>query len=346
MGQSVNQNKGVDDTLKNIRKRNDGRWEYRKVLNGKRITLIASTLKLLEDKKRDLKKSLTKSKTNNIKDVCFYVNEWRDTYKANLSKNTKDLYDLTLNNYIIKNFGNLRPNQLNAKEIQKFINNIKKLRLKEIVCQHFKAILTYLYANGIIKLNLAKLIVVTKSVAEQQQKIDRKPLTLSQQKQLITTIKNVDDDLKRFILFSIIIGTRRNETLAFRLSDINNNDLLIHGTKTKKSLRTVKISNEMKNFLFKKEIDPNELYFKYHEDTITEKVNKILQTISPDLTLHCLRKTCSTNMHYLGVSDKLRQQILGHTSIRTTNDIYTNLEFDVQKKDVIEIYNTLYYDFK
>lgn len=146
-------------------------------------------------------------------------------------------------------------------------------------------------------------------------------------------------------MFSIILGTRRNETLSFKLEDINENNLVIHGTKTKTALRKIKISDSMINELNKLNRAVNEKFFKYSDYTITKKVDKILQEINKNLTLHCLRKTCSTNMHYLEIPDKIRQQVLGHTSIKTTNDIYTHLEYGINKNDIYNMYNTLYYKY-
>ena len=345
MGQDINsKNKGVDIDMKNIRKRNDGRWEFRKVVNGTRISISSRTLETLKKKKKEYLQ--TQNKLNNsTKLFKDYVNEWFNLYKKNLAPKTLESYNNTLNNYILKNFGEKRLSQLNTVEIQSFINTIKAKRVKELVLIHFKSILKFLYAQGLLKIDIAQLINFQKPINEQQA-TSKRPLTISQQKQLLNTLQKCNQELKLFILFSIILGTRRQETLKFKITDIDeHNNLIIHGTKTKQSLRTIKISNSMIELLKQKQIDNQSLYFNFTLDNATKSVNKILQKIDPSLTLHCLRKTCSTNMHYLGISDKIRQQVLGHTSIRTTNDIYTYLEFDIKKEDILELYNTLYYQY-
>ena len=42
--------------------------------------------------------------------------------------------------------------------------------------------------------------------------------------------------------------------------------------------------------------------------------------------------------------DKHRQHQLGHASIVTTNDIYTQIELDVKADDIRELYPNLYYE--
>lgn len=62
--------------------------------------------------------------------------------------------------------------------------------------------------------------------------------------------------------------------------------------------------------------------------------------------LHDLRHTFSSNLFYLEVPDKKRQYLLGHSSIAITNDIYTHLDPNIKKQDIlnfIKIY-TLNFD--
>ena len=158
---STPEEKGED--MKYIRKRKDGRWEYRRTINNKRISIIKRTLALLQKeikKINNVKKTLSDSNT-----LEYYVREWFSVYKANLSEKTKANYHITLDNYIINKFGKKKPEQLMASEIQQFLNAIPGLRTRELVCQHFKAVLEYLYAQNIIKVDIAKLINLQKTVA-------------------------------------------------------------------------------------------------------------------------------------------------------------------------------------
>lgn len=331
------------DTMKNVRKRADGRYEYRKMINGELIDIIKPTITEI---KQELKNRQIKKKQPFIVG-CFkeYVEKWYKTFKGEkLAKKTKEEYHNTLDNNILKKFGDKKLWQLNSEEIQSFINSLEnKPGVQKKVFQHFKAILKYLYAQNLIKIDIEKLLVLNKSVLDEQEE-DKKPLTLVEQKKLLTLIKSESIEFQLFIIFSLVIGSRKSETLMFKLEHIDeNNNLKIFGTKTKRALRTIKISQELKTLLQTNNIEPNEKYFK--SDYLAKKANKLLKQINKDLSLHCLRKTCSTNMHYLGIPDKIRQQVLGHASITTTNNIYTCLEYDVKKEDIINLYNKLYYTY-
>ena len=90
----------------------------------------------------------------------------------------------------------------------------------------------------------------------------------------------------------------------------------------------------------------NEFYFKRNADYYSKRALEIYEACTIEgKTLHDLRHTCSTNLYYLGVADKQRQQILGHQSIIMTNDIYTNLQEDIDKQGLIKLYYNLYYQF-
>ena len=58
-----------------------------------------------------------------------------------------------------------------------------------------------------------------------------------------------------------------------------------------------------------------------------------------------LRHTFATNLFYLGVPDKERQSYMGHASSVLTNDIYTDFDPNITKKDILNLYINLYPQF-
>ena len=87
----------------------------------------------------------------------------------------------------------------------------------------------------------------------------------------------------------------------------------------------------------------SENYFYYNPDYYTKKIQEIYAKAKiRDKTLHDLRHTCATNLLYLGMPDKFRQQYLGHANIVMTNDVYTNLQDDITKDGLLKLYNNLY----
>ena len=133
---------------------------------------------------------------------------------------------------------------------------------------------------------------------------------------------------------------------GFKLEDIVGQKLKIHGTKTANAERTILLSLDFINYLkngCSKNLD--ELYFNLQPNAYYHKLKRLYKRLNfpSSLNLHSLRHTCSANLHYLGVPDKRRQQILGHSSIVITNNIYTELEPEITSKNIKNLYMSYYY---
>lgn len=330
--------KGVDDNMKNIYKRKDGRYEYSKMIDNERIYIIKSTKKELEKEVREIKQKNKKQRNKYLfKNI---VNEWYTNFKEPyIKQKAKENYNTTLNKYIIPELGNKSINKITFKDLQLFINNKNdKRRIQEILLQHIKAIFDYAYSNKYINTNPAIALKLPRKTSKES----IKPLTIEEQQTLLKSIKG--HKLETFIYFSLIFGTRRNETLAFKIEDINEDKQLLHinGTKTENAQRDVKISKDMINYL--KANNKTKPYFNFTSDFVTKNITKLLKDLGINKTLHALRHTTATNLFYLGYKDKERQQYLGHANITTTNNIYTYLENDITKEDIHKLYNNLYFE--
>ncbi len=323
--------------MKNIYKRKDGRYEYSKMINNERIYFIDKLKSNIESKVRELREhNKEQSKKKGFKNIVL---EWYNNFKKDtLGVKAQEVYKNTLNNYILPRFENKTINKITFKELQLFVNSIDKTRVRELVCQHLKAIFTYAYSNRYVLVNPTTALKLPKK----QSKTLVKPLTLDEQKRFLEAIKG--HELEKFLLFSLVLGTRRNETLAFRVEDIDLGRGVIHinGTKTENAQRDIKISQAMIKLLQNGESEP---YFNYSSEYVTKHTTKLLKSVGINKSLHALRHTCATNLFYLNWRDKQRQQYLGHSNITTTNNIYTFLENDIKPEQVRALYGKLYYEF-
>lgn len=327
--------------MKNIYKRTDGRYEYSKMIDGERIYFISKSKREVEDKVRELKaQKKVESQTKNFKHIVL---EWYNNFKRDtIGTKGKEQYQNTLFNYILPKFGSKSVNKISYKELQLFVNKIDKTRVREIVCQHLKAIFNYAYSNRYIMINPTIALKLPKKASKRVVK----PLTYEEQTKLLEAMKG--HKLETFLMFSLVIGTRRNETLAFKLEDINHDKGIIHinGTKTENAERDIKISQSMIDYLLQHKsntIDTCQKYFNFTSEYVTKYTTKLLKSIGINKSLHALRHSCATNLFYLGWKDKERQQYLGHANITTTNNIYTWLENDVTAQEVTRLYGELYY---
>lgn len=336
--------KGVDTMKKNCYRRNDGRWQYSKQINGMLYYAIANTYRELIEKIKEIRpRKIKEIKTIRNKKLTFieYYSYFYDNYVKNtdVSKSTLSEWQGIIQNYIKPNFQRVELDKLTTEQLQVFINNITKERTRDKVFQKTKRVLLKAYVTGKIKRD----ITLGLEKPKRKNKLIKSPLTLEEQQQFVNAIKN--KDIYAFAMFSLIVGSRREETLRFNLlTDINEEKQTIHikGTKTENADRVVYVSKEF--ILFLKQNMKNNT-FNLYPTTASKKIKEVFNQLNIDKTLHELRHTCSANLYFLGAKDKYRQMQLGHSSIKVTNDIYTHIKENIPKSKLLEIYGNLYPNF-
>lgn len=342
-----NKIKGVDTMRKNCYKRTDGRWQYSKQQRGYRYYAIANTYRELLEKIPKIKPILITSikhktrKTNQFTFVQYYQ-FYIDNFVKNkkIGKETIKAWQRQLTQDITPNFKLLKLEDITAEKIQNFIDNIPYERKQEVLYQRITKILKKAYATGKIKRDITLGIEKPK----RQHKQERTPLTIIEQIKLLKEAKK-NKKLFPFVVFSIIVGSRREETLKFNLlTDIDEKRLTIHikGTKTSNADRYVHVTKEFISFL-KKNLPKNK--FEFNKSYPTNYLGEIFKKLKINACLHSLRHTCSANLYFLGANDKYRQMQLGHASIVTTNDIYTNIKENISKRRLRLLYGNLYPKF-
>ncbi len=329
---------------KNCYRRTDGRWQYSKQENGLIYYTIANTYRELIAKIDKIQprqiKQVKRIKTKILTFIEYYklyIASYVDT--KNIKQHTKDIWNILLKKYIDPAFQRVPLEKVTPEQIQKFINSIDKERTREMIYQNIIKVLQKAYITGKIKKDITLGIEKPKRI----NKITRHNLTLEEQYKLLNKVK--DTKLYTFVMFSLIIGSRREETIKFNLKeDLNEEKQTIHikGTKTKNSDRIVYVTKEFIQFL-KTNMKTNT--FDFNIGYPTHELNKVFKELGINNCLHGLRHTCSANLYFLGANDKYRQMQLGHASIVTTNDIYTNIKESIPKAKLRELYGDLYPSF-
>ncbi len=340
------ENKGVDTMKKNCSRRKDGRWQFSKQKEGYLYYAIAPTYRKLIDKIPNIKPKPIKSikhkttKTNQnsfIQYYQFYIDNYIKT--KNIKENQLKDWERQLTNDITPAFKYVKLQDITSEQIQNFISSIDKERKQEILFQRICRVLKKAYATGKTKRD------VTLGIEKPERKNfqERNPLTFHEQIQLLKAIKK--SKIYVFTIFSIIIGSRREETMRFDLStDIDERKQTIHikGTKTSNADRYVSVTKEFIQFL-KNNMKKNT--FDFQKSYPTHELGEIFKKFQINACLHSLRHTCSANLYFLGAKDKYRQMQLGHASMVTTNDIYTNIKENISQRKLRLIYGDLYPKF-
>ncbi len=302
---------------------------------------------------------------------------WLETYKANnIKKTTYDQYFAMMRGHLIPAFGNLRLVELTESQIQAFYN---KLFAEGLASRTIHIIHTVLRAalKKAVKIRLLMFNVCDAVELPKQTKKERRVLSEDEQKRLLKVLK--EDEQGIMYIFALFTGLRRGEVLALRWSDIDLEEGIISVTKTlnrvntyadsgdrtklivsepktetsrriipivdsllpllKKQKKLNKNNNEF-DLVFPSEaggyIDPGNYNRKFYK--LVKKAG--LSKANP----HSLRHSFATRALEAGVDLKTTQELLGHSSITITSDLYTHALMKHKKKEVDKLKTTFSLD--
>lgn len=144
--------------------------------------------------------------------------------------------------------------------------------------------------------------------------------------------------LRNVIILELLFSTgmRVSETSNLKIEDLNlsSNTIMIHGKGSKERMSCIlnkDISKLMKHYLTNRKYNSeyaftNKLGNQYSDQSIRNMVNSYAQAagVTLHITPHMFRHTFATALHDEDVSLRYVQQLLGHSSIVTTQ-IYTHI---------------------
>lgn len=337
-------NKLEEDDMTSIRYRKDGRFEMRFYYEQKQYSVYSKKRtdlpKKKEEKIRQLKKQIREKRKNQNTVNDFTLKQWYEFWFVNYKKpfvtvqTASEIIGL-FKNHILPQFANYYLIEITIKYLQPLLNKLPRSRKKELIITYFNACLQKAEDLEYIKKNPFKLVIREKKI-----KTVRKSFSIEEQEVLLATIQKSNPDFYKLILFYIATGVRRAEALEITSNDFNGQVLHIRGTKTDNADRYIKITNELKQLIFK----PGKL-FNYTHGYVTKKFKEYLNELKIEGTLHCLRHSYATNQYYLGTPAKQVQMQLGHADIGVTMDVYTNIVICDDKNKIIEKIKKLYNDY-
>ena len=206
--------------------------------------------------------------------------------------------------------------------------------------------------KNIIEINPLRNIRRPKS---KQKKIPVRALTVAEQGKLLNVLKTEEVRYSEIMLLSMFTGMRIGEVCALTAEDINFKDntinvsktvsrgeygkTIICDTKTSAGMRTLHVNHAVAKFLRtcigEKDFG---LLFKSGNNKLvtTNQVNYVYSKVLKDhnivdtgvygkVNLHSLRHTYATRCIEAGMPAKVLQQILGHTDISITLDVYCSV---------------------
>ena len=338
---------GVEDIMKNVRKRNDGRWEWRKVVNGVRYDIVKPTQNQLIAAVKELKNNKKQEKLPIIKKIkytliewCYY---WVDTYK-----NTNRIKPRTITsikgyfrNYIEgTELGKMDIRDITTDVLQNFFNKKEPSRTKELVLLYVKAALKK--AKG---LNYIKTDLFEEFSADVKQNNIAPPFSYDEQVSILEALENTK--IKPVIMFYLLTGIRRNELPKTKNDllaalDIKNNLIKIKCEKKRNNrivYRFIDLSPAAVQYILKN-VDA---IYKFSLEVVYRTFKDLLAELKIKGNLKTLRHTFTTNHWYLGNPDKLISSWLGHETVDLTQKVYIFIDRSITKEKILNLYGDLYY---
>lgn len=272
-----------------------------------------------------------------------------DTYKNNLNDKSLKNYKYLLDHYILSEIGSLKLKEVKQLQCQNVLNNISNLsdRTIKFVAQIQTFIFEKAVDNRLITNNPTRGVIRPKGKPYKH----RRAFTEYEEETFLKCASQHRNGL--LFMFMYGCGCRPSEAQRIEGKDIHYIDekpfLHIRGTKTKNADREVPIPKAVMDMIpdnleQDKVICITEAGTQFNEQSIKRawhslerdmniamgcKIyrNKLVPPypLASDLSPYCLRHTYCTNLAKRGVDIRTAQQLMGHSDISLTANIYTHV---------------------
>lgn len=326
---------------KSITKRKDGRWCARYRENGKVMYVYGKTQNECYEKlKTALRQKDRGEKTVQNYTLRTWLQKWLELYKVGKVKETS----LKKIKYTIDNMQPLLSiplKKLTAIQIQQFLNGIVGSRKKELIFITLKDALTKAEKNKLIADNPFDVVEIVRT--------KKKPsvaLTAEEEQRFVEVCKSCKEGV--LYLLCLYQGLRLGEALALTYDDVDFENKQIRITKSLNNfneLTTPKTDTSIRTIpLFKKTLsvlDPRGkgVICKYSRPVYQRQMVRICKDLNlKNVSIHSLRHTFATRCAEAGVTAKVVQKWLGHSTLEMTLNVYThvNAEFEQKEADIFD----------
>ncbi len=289
--------------------------------------------------------------------VSAFLNHWLDQYSSNLADNTVRGYRVNIENHINPVIGAVYLDKLQPNDIDLIFQKMTAQDLSGTTQVYVYAVLrkafNYAVKRRIVPFNIMNFV-------DSPKKERYKPTVLN--KEQLQTLQQFFNGSVYYlpIMFCMSLGLRRGEMLGLKWCDVDFGNKTIHvqrsvtptkggyicsNTKTDKSNRRLSIPVFLCNELQKtcKSQKDAEIYTHDGFINITDsgelisasvlqkEFKKALKQCSlPNIRIHDLRHSWATLMLSNDVPTKITSEMLGHSGIGITLDIYTHVLTDMQ----------------
>lgn len=258
-----------------------------------------------------------------------WLDEWFSSYKAVTLADKGYKMRLSIDKHIKRNFANKALNAVTSADITQALSKVESERMRQIVRNIYNQSFDKAVKLGYISENPMKSVEAVKHNYNVGH-----ALTVNEQAIFLSAVEG--DELEKLYRFYILTGCRRSEALAVKWSDIRDDCLHIHGTKTRNADRVLPLYSELVRLLDSIPKVSDKL-FPYTVSKVRKHFERVRSSLSFSFTLHDLRHTFATRCLEKGVTMKTVQKWLGHSNYSTTADIYSHVTTAFERDEILKL---------
>jgi len=347
-----------------LTKRTDGRWMVRVTLpGGKRLSLYGKTqseaLAKLRKARRDLEEGRIPAPEKLT--VKQWLDIWRDTVAHSVRPRTAIRYAEIVNLHLIPRLGYIKLARLQPSDVERAIREALETGQSPRTVHHHRAVLrtalNHAIRHGVLARNAAAL-----SEAPHVPEGEHDAISPARAKAILQAVKG--HRLEALYLLLLATGLREGEALGLRWDDVSLEDGTVSvrrvlqkvkgewvfpEPKTKRSRRTVSLpapvvaalqSHQARHLQERLQVPPlvwegaryGNLVFStvtggpLTPDAVIWHFRQLLAKAGlPKMKIHDLRHGAASLMAAMGIPPRVAMELLGHSQISTTMNIYAHV---------------------
>ena len=296
--------------------------------------------------------------------LSAWLDHWFKIYKTPaLKESSRIQWKIYINSINKKTIAKKEMSKIKPDDIVVFLDGINSNSSKKMYFTIFKDAFGKAYANGYLSKDITSFVAydfTNKDEVDEEIGKEIKILTQDEEDKFLELLEEKNIDLYFAVKFSIYSGVRRGELFGIGLDDIDSEKKFINITKqlnkTTKKITSLKTSSSKRRIpIFKPledVLDRMKKHYKYTKNSrLFEKLNINSYTsiidyygkeIGMKITPHMFRHTFASKCYAMGIDVKQVAKWLGHSSIKTTQDIYMHLGLgDKTEEKAINLFNKL-----
>jgi len=364
-----------------IYQRKDGRWVASITLeNRRRKTFYSKTRKEVQEK---LRVALNEQKqgilsTGPQQTMKQFLEQWlEEVHKPSIRIGTYKGYRGYLDKHILPALGHIPIQKLTPQHIQAFYSRKQQEGLSAKSVNNIHGML-HKALDHAVRWGLAPRNVCDAVSLPKQSRHETQPLTEKQARQLLVAARG--HSLEGLLTLAVTTGMRSGELLALKWQDINFDTDSLHirrsmgyisgkgylefEPKTSRSRRKIVLPSFVCEALKQHRTRQLEarlkagtrwqdhelvfcnIYGGYLDPAhLRQRFDKLLKDAGlPDVRFHDLRHSAATILLSMGVPAKVVQEILGHSQISMTMDIYSHVLPDMQQEAMAKMNDLFRHD--